>query len=103
MWGGRPGDAGAPPKRRRHGVRYLNTPVEVWDPYDAMEAGHPLDRTLYVRHMELRGMIAGWGDDRGPRSAFRRTHMSTSARDRATRSASSGPAWKWGAIVGAAR
>ena len=27
---------------------------------------HPLDRTLYVRHMALRRMIARWGDNNGP-------------------------------------
>ena len=51
---------------RDHGVRYLNTSVEMWDPYDAMEGVHPLDRTLYVRHMGIRRMIAGWGDNDGP-------------------------------------
>ena len=50
---------------RDHGVRYLNTSVEVWDPYDDMASTHPLDRTLYVRHMDLRRMIAGWGDNNG--------------------------------------
>jgi homospermidine synthase len=51
---------------RDHGVRYLNTSVEVWDPYDDMASTHPLDRTLYVRHMDLRRMIATWGDNQGP-------------------------------------
>ena len=51
---------------RDHGVRYLNTSVEVWDPYDHMQAVHPLDRTLYVRHMELRKMMARWGTQRWP-------------------------------------
>ncbi len=50
---------------RDHGVRYLNTSVEVWDPYDDMAAMNPLDRTLYVRHMELRRLKASWGDNRG--------------------------------------
>ena len=50
---------------RDHGVRYLNTSVEVWDPYDDMASTHPLDRTLYVRHMDLRRMIAGWSDNNG--------------------------------------
>ena len=50
---------------RDHGVRYLNTSVEVWDPYDDMASTHPLDRTLYVRHMDLRRMTAGWGDNNG--------------------------------------
>ncbi len=50
---------------RDHGVRYLNTSVEVWNPYDDMASTHPLDRTLYVRHMDLRRMIAAWGDNSG--------------------------------------
>jgi homospermidine synthase len=50
---------------RDHGVRYLNTSVELWNPYDHMTEVHPLDRTLYVRHMTLRHMIASWGDNRG--------------------------------------
>ena len=50
---------------RDHGVRYLNTSVELWNPYDHMTEVHPLDRTLYVRHMSLRRMIASWGDNDG--------------------------------------
>jgi homospermidine synthase len=50
---------------RDHGVRYLNTSVEVWDPYDHMQAVHPLDRTLYVRHMQLRKMKARWDTNDG--------------------------------------
>ena len=50
---------------RDNGVRYLNTSVEVWDPYDDMASTPPLDRTLYARHMDLRRMIARWGDNRG--------------------------------------
>ena len=50
---------------RDHGVRYLNTSVEVWDPYDDLQATSPLDRTLYVRHMQLRRMKAGWPDNKG--------------------------------------
>jgi homospermidine synthase len=50
---------------RDHGVRYLNTSVEVWNPYDDMASTHPLDRTLYVRHMDLRRMMAKWGDNKG--------------------------------------
>ncbi|HEY4609681.1 MAG TPA: saccharopine dehydrogenase NADP-binding domain-containing protein [Ilumatobacteraceae bacterium] len=51
---------------RDHGVRYLNTSVEVWDPYDDLASTHPLDRTLYVRHMDIRRMVAKWGDNKGP-------------------------------------
>ena len=51
---------------RDHGVRYLNTSVELWDPYDEMTATPPLDRTLYVRHMALRRMRDSWPDNEGP-------------------------------------
>ena len=51
---------------RDHGVRYLNTSVEVWNPYDDLASTHPLDRTLYIRHMDIRRMIASWGDNHGP-------------------------------------
>jgi len=51
---------------RDHGVRYLNTSVEVWDPYGDLASTHPLDRTLYVRHMDIRRMVAKWGDNKGP-------------------------------------
>ena len=51
---------------RAHDVRYLNTSIEVWDPYDDAGAVPPQDRTLYVRHMALRRQIAGWGANDGP-------------------------------------
>jgi homospermidine synthase len=50
---------------REHGVRYLNTSIELWDPYDEMTTTPPLDRTLYVRHMALRRMKAAWPDNAG--------------------------------------
>ena len=43
-----------------HGVLYVNTSVEVWDPYEGAEHKAPTTRTLYWRHMSLRKMIAGW-------------------------------------------
>jgi homospermidine synthase len=48
----------------KHGVNYMNTSVELWDPY----ADRPLttDRTLYVRHMQLRKLMAGWPNRKGP-------------------------------------
>jgi len=46
-----------------HGVLYINTSVEVWDPYAGAEHKHPTERTLYWRHMKLRRMTASW---RGP-------------------------------------
>ncbi len=50
---------------RDHDVRYLNTSVELWDPYHDLHTTHPVDRTLYVRHMQIRRMLAGWGDNNG--------------------------------------
>jgi homospermidine synthase len=43
-----------------HGVLYVNTSVEVWDPYEGAEDKPPTERTLYWRHMNIRRMIAGW-------------------------------------------
>jgi homospermidine synthase len=43
-----------------HDVMYLNTSVEVWDPYEGGHSIPPQDRTLYVRHMRLREMKSKW-------------------------------------------
>ncbi len=43
-----------------HGVLYINTSVEVWDPYEGMDTAPPQRRTLYHRHMEMRRMLATW-------------------------------------------
>ena len=42
------------------GILYVNTSVELWDPYAGAENKHPTTRTLYWRHMNLRRMIAKW-------------------------------------------
>jgi homospermidine synthase len=42
-----------------HGVLYVNTSVELWDPY-RMATEHPTKRTLYWRHMNLKRMTASW-------------------------------------------
>ena len=42
------------------GVLYINTSVEVWDPYGGVEKKHPTERTLYWRHMNIRRMKARW-------------------------------------------
>jgi homospermidine synthase len=42
------------------GVLYLNTSVEVWDPYGGVTTKHPTERTLYHRHMAIRDMVADW-------------------------------------------
>ena len=55
-----------------HGVLYVNTSVELWDPYAGAANKHPTTRTLYCRHMKLRQMISQWNDadvaDRGART-----------------------------------
>ncbi len=43
-----------------HGVLYINTSVEVWNPYDQQSFSHPTQRTLYARHMKLRELAATW-------------------------------------------
>ncbi|MFH1024946.1 MAG: saccharopine dehydrogenase C-terminal domain-containing protein [Planctomycetota bacterium] len=42
------------------GVLYVNTSVELWDPYAGAPNKHPTERTLYWRHMNLRRMAASW-------------------------------------------
>jgi len=43
-----------------HGVLYINTSVELWDPYENSADSHPTTRTLYYRHMKLQRLIASW-------------------------------------------
>jgi homospermidine synthase len=45
---------------RDHGVMYINTSTELWDPYAAGPNQHPTEKTLYWRHMNLRRMLAKW-------------------------------------------
>jgi homospermidine synthase len=45
-----------------HGVLYVNTSVELWDPYSTAEDTHPTERTLYWRHMNLRRLISRWSE-----------------------------------------
>jgi homospermidine synthase len=42
------------------GVLYVNTSVELWDPYAGAATQHPTQRTLYWRHMRIRELKAGW-------------------------------------------
>ena len=44
-----------------HGVIYLNTSLEEWDPYSAAVSRNPTERTLYWRHMKLRKLTDIWG------------------------------------------
>lgn len=48
-----------------HDVMYLNTSVELWDPYSNHENLHPTERTLYVRHMGIRHMVERWQSKKG--------------------------------------
>ncbi len=48
-----------------HGVPYVNTSTELWDPYAGAANKHPTERTLYWRHMKVRALAAGWSE-RGP-------------------------------------
>src|SRR6266478_5694476 len=50
---------------RRNDIRYVNTSVEVWNPYAGVESATPPERTLYARQMALRKMIAGWPSEPG--------------------------------------
>jgi homospermidine synthase len=43
-----------------HGVLYVNTSVELWDPYAGSANKPPTERTLYWRHMNVRRMAASW-------------------------------------------
>jgi homospermidine synthase len=45
-----------------HGVLYINTSVEVWDPYAGADRKHPTERTLYWRHMNIRRLKARWSE-----------------------------------------
>jgi homospermidine synthase len=43
-----------------HGVLYVNTSTEVWDPYALVGRVHPSEKTLYQRYMNLRERIHSW-------------------------------------------
>lgn len=45
-----------------HHVGYINTSVELWDPYSGAADMPPTERTLYVRHMALRKQAACWSE-----------------------------------------
>jgi len=45
-----------------HGVMYINTSTELWDPYAHGANQHPTEKTLYWRHMNLRRMLARWSE-----------------------------------------
>ena len=43
-----------------HNTLYVNTSVELWDPYEPKDI---FDKTLYCRQMQLREMKKGWAED----------------------------------------
>jgi homospermidine synthase len=45
-----------------NGVLYINTSVELWDPYENSRNAPPQKMTLYWRHMNLRKMISEWNE-----------------------------------------
>ena len=45
-----------------HGVLYVNTSVELWDPYENAKGAPPQKMTLYWRHMNIRRMTAKWAE-----------------------------------------
>jgi homospermidine synthase len=51
---------------RDHGVLFVNTSVESWDPYKDGERRDPRAYTLYTRQMELQKMVQRWGRNDGP-------------------------------------
>ncbi len=50
---------------RSNDILYVNTSVEVWNPYAGVETTTPPERTLYARHLALRKMIAAWPGQTG--------------------------------------
>jgi len=46
-------------------VLYVNTSVEVWNPYQDSQRNDPTQYTLYHRHMEMRRLFEQWGDNKG--------------------------------------
>ena len=51
---------------RENNVRYVDTSIEVWDPYEGAEDKTPQERTLYARHMNLRKRMSRWPTKKGP-------------------------------------
>ncbi len=45
-----------------NGVLYVNTSVELWDPYENAQDAPPQKMTLYWRHLNVRRMTAKWSE-----------------------------------------
>ena len=52
-----------------HGVLYVNTSTEVWDPYALGRQDAPSRKTLYWRYMRLRERMARWNEP-GPTAVW---------------------------------
>jgi len=50
----------------QNGVLYVNTSVELWEPYQDAENKSPTELTLYHRQMALRRLATSWGRKDGP-------------------------------------
>lgn len=50
---------------RDHNVRYVNSSVELWEPYHDTQGRDPREFTLYVRQMAIIDLIKKWGDNNG--------------------------------------
>ncbi len=51
---------------RDNKILYINTSVEVWDPYKkGVNNSDPRELTLYARQMEIRELLKKWGDNNG--------------------------------------
>ena len=51
---------------QQNGVLFLNTSVEVWNPYAGSEAAPITELTLYHRQMQVKKLVEGWGNNSGP-------------------------------------
>jgi len=51
---------------REHGVLYVNTSVEEWNPFTDERRTDPRPYTLYARQMKLKRLLASWGTNDGP-------------------------------------
>lgn len=49
-----------------NGVLYINTSVEVWDPYENFDQRPTTDLTLYQRQMQIRRLVRSWKEKPGP-------------------------------------
>ncbi len=46
-------------------VRYVNSSVELWEPYHGAHGKDPRELTLYTRQMKIRNMVNSWQNKKG--------------------------------------